>query len=197
MEPEKSPPMDHPNLQDALRRARDGDRDAFAKIYYAFSPRVLGLCRKLLRSPEEAEDARSEVFIRAQQGLNGYDTALPFSRWIMRIAGNHCVDRLRRKGLEKRIFRAESLEAEEAFSPGPSPLGRVLAREERRWLREAVDALPDRYRQPILLRFYCELDYDEIAESLGVNRSQVATLLFRGRQELRRSLEAKMEANIQ
>ena len=59
---------------------------------------------------------------------------------------------------------------------------------ERDTLRAAIEELPDRYRVPIVLRYYADLDYGEVAETLGVSRGQVATLLFRARQRLRQGL---------
>ena len=180
--------MDDAAVKGVLPRLREGDRSAAAELYRAFFPRVFGLCRKLLPSVEDARDAASETFVRAQRAMKTYDETLPFSRWILGIAGNLCVDHLRRRGVEQRIFRQETLEKEEVAAAGPSPLGEALAQEERQTLREALEELPQRYRLPLVLRYYNGSSYDEIARTLQLTRSHVATLLFRAKQELRRSL---------
>ncbi len=76
----------------------------------------------------------------------------------------------------------------EAASSEPSPLGAVLSTEERAQVRDAVARLPENYRVPLVLRYYGELSYDEIAQQLGLQRNYVAALLFRAKQELRRKL---------
>jgi RNA polymerase sigma factor (sigma-70 family) len=73
-------------------------------------------------------------------------------------------------------------------SPELSPLGAVLSTEERTQVRDAIARLPQNYRLPLVLRYYGELSYDEVAEQLGLRRNYVAALLFRAKQELRRKL---------
>ena len=74
-------------------------------------------------------------------------------------------------------------------SPGPSPLQVELDAELRRQILAAIDRLHERYRAPLVLRYYADLDYSAIAEALEVTRNQVATLLFRGKQKLREQLD--------
>jgi RNA polymerase sigma-70 factor (ECF subfamily) len=76
----------------------------------------------------------------------------------------------------------------EPASREPSPLGSVLSAEERTKVRDAIARLPENYRVPLVLRYYSELSYDEIAQQLGLKRDYVAALLFRAKQELRRKL---------
>lgn len=181
--------MDEATLQAALRQARAGEAEAFAALYKNYSRRVFGLCRHLLGSTEAAEDATNEVFLRAQRAMSSYDSALPFPRWLLSIASHYCVDQLRRRRLERRLFEPEVGEEQEPAGKQPSPLAAVLAGEDRAHVRAALDGLPERYRLPLVLRYYSELSYDQIAATLGLSRNQVATLLFRGKAELRRALE--------
>jgi RNA polymerase sigma-70 factor, ECF subfamily len=175
----------------AVERARRGDREGLAELYRAFGPRVLGLCRHLLGSSEAAEDARHDVFLRLPRAIDRYDPALPFDRWLLSVTSHHCLDVLRRRRLESRLFAGE---AEEADGPsigretGPSPLGAVLTDEGRGRVRDALHRLPERYRVPLILRYYGDLGYDEIASQVGVTRNHVAILIFRGKQSLRRLL---------
>ena len=175
----------------AVERARRGDREGLAELYQRFGPRVLGLCRHLLGSPEAAEDARSDVFSRLPQVIKRYDPALPFDRWLLSVTSHRCLDLLRRRRLESRLFAAELEEGEDrsiGSEPGPSPLGAVLTDEVRGRVRDALVRLPERYRVALALRYYGELSYDEIAGQLGVTRNHVAILIFRGKQALRRLL---------
>jgi RNA polymerase sigma-70 factor (ECF subfamily) len=160
----------------------------FSEIYQTHHRRVLGLCRYLLNSPDSAEDAAHEVFLRAQSKFDSYDRALPLSTWLMGIASHYCIDVLRRRGVETRLF-AVNLEAGfEPSSPGASPLSEVLAAERGGAVRRALAALPDKFRIPLTLAYYNELNYDEIGAVLDLKRSHVATLLFRGKQQMRRIL---------
>jgi RNA polymerase sigma-70 factor (ECF subfamily) len=76
----------------------------------------------------------------------------------------------------------------EAASSEPSPLGAVIGMEERVQVRDAIARLPENYRVPLVLRYYSELSYDEIAQQLDLERNYVAALIFRAKQELRRRL---------
>jgi RNA polymerase sigma-70 factor (ECF subfamily) len=73
-------------------------------------------------------------------------------------------------------------------SPELSPLSAVIETEERARVRDAIARLPDSYRVPLVLRYYSELSYEEIARQLQLQRNHVATLIFRAKQELRRKL---------
>jgi RNA polymerase sigma-70 factor (ECF subfamily) len=164
------------------------DQD-FADIYKTHYRRVFGLCRYLLNSFDAAEDATHEVFLRAQRRLVTYDPSLPFSSWVSGIATNHCIDLLRRRTTEKRIFEMDGSDtAEIAVSGSITPLGEVLAAERGHDVRNALSQLPEKYRVPLVLAYYNELSYDEIAETLGLGRNHVATLIFRGKQQLREKL---------
>jgi RNA polymerase sigma-70 factor (ECF subfamily) len=181
-------------LHDVLDRAQRGDGEAFGELYRRFSRRVFGLCLHLLGAREEAEDAAAEVFLRVRAALSRYDRSVPLGAWLTKIATNHCVDRLRRRRRETRLFASEPEEAVEARASDPSPLAEIMAEEERATLAAAVAALPDRYRVPLALRYYAEMTYDDIAERLGQSRQEVATTLFRAKQRLRRALAPATEA---
>ena len=182
--------MDATEVAEAVERARGGDRDGLADLYRTFGRRVLGLCRHLLGSPVAAEDARSEVFARLPRAIDHYDAALPFDRWLLSVTSHHCLDLLRRRRLEPRLFVSEAEEAAALATgdTGPSPLAALLAEEGQGRVRAALASLPDRYRIVLALRYYGDLGYEEIAAQLGLTRNHVAILIFRGKQALRRLL---------
>lgn len=186
--------MANESVEPVVRRAREGDADAFGELYHQFYPRVLGLCRHLLGSREAAEDATGEVFIRVQRAMKTFDSALPFPRWLLSIASHHCIDQLRRRRVEQRLFDPTEVETHDPASLSASPLQDLVAAERRDAVRSGVEALPERYRMPLVLRYYSEMSYDQIAGALGLNRNHVATLIFRAKQELRRVLERQASA---
>jgi RNA polymerase sigma-70 factor (ECF subfamily) len=171
-----------------LGRAATGDRAAFGDLYGVYAEDVGRLCRRLLGPGDEFEDARAEVFFRAQQALASYDAARPFRRWLLAIAAHHCLDRLRRRRVEGRLFSEAELSELELPAAAPSPLGLALVRERREQLLAALDALPERQRAPLVLRYFAELSYDAIAELLDVTVRDVGVLLFRAKLRLRETL---------
>ncbi len=144
----------------------------------------------MLDSREGAEDATSEVFLKLQRTIESYDGSIPFPRWLLRVAGNQCIDALRRRrrGLKVFVEVEDGAAVIEATSAEPSPLGAVISKEERVQVRDTIARLPENYRVPLVLRYYSELSYDEIAQQLGLERNYVAALIFRAKQELRRRL---------
>jgi|SRR5579863_1770157 len=181
--------MDEANLQMVISRAMNNDAEAFGELYQLFRARVFGLCRYLLGRQEEAEDATSEVFARLPNALKSYEASLPFPRWLLSVTSHHCVDKLRRRQLEQRLFEPGPVEALTLPVREASPLQQVISDESRDRVRKAIDGLAEQYRVPLALRYYSDLSYDEIAQQLGQSRANVATLIFRAKQQLRRALE--------
>ncbi|HSD30036.1 MAG TPA: sigma-70 family RNA polymerase sigma factor [Vicinamibacteria bacterium] len=177
-------------LSEVIARAERGEGEAFGEIYRRFSRRIFSLSLHLLGSREDAEDATSEVFLKVRGALGRYDHSVPFGAWAQSIAANHCLDRLRRRRREGRLFEPEP-EAAGPVSPTASPLAELMADEQRSALARALEALPERYRLPLVLRYHAEMSYVDIAERLGTTREQVGITLFRGKERLRRALSGE------
>jgi RNA polymerase sigma-70 factor (ECF subfamily) len=182
--------MEGLGLERVIERARGHDAEAVGEIYRRYVRHVFGLCRYILNSREGAEDATSEVFLRLQRSIENYDGSIPFPRWLLRVAGNQCIDALRRRQRRLKVFVEveDGAALVQAASSEPSPLGAVISTQERTQVRDTIARLPENYRVPLVLRYYGELSYDEIAQELGLERNHVAVLLFRAKQELRRRL---------
>ena len=180
--------MEGMDLERVIECARGHDGEALGEIYRRYVRRVFGLCRYMLDSRESAEDATSEVFLKLQRSMESYDGSIPFPRWLLRVAGNQCIDALRRRGRRLIVEVEDGAAVVEAASPEPSPLGAVISTEERAQVRDTIARLPENYRVPLVLRYYSELSYDEIGQQLGLQRNHVGALIFRAKQELRRKL---------
>ena len=182
--------MEGLDLESVLERAQGHDADALGEIHHRYVRRVFGLCRYMLDSRESAEDATSEVFLKLQRSIDSYDGSIPFPRWLLRVAGNQCIDLLRRRRRERQVIVEveEGAAVIEATSSEPSPLGNVIRMAERAQVQAAIGRLPENYRVPLVMRYYTELSYDEIGQQLGLQRNHVAALIFRAKQELRRKL---------
>lgn len=185
----KARQMEGRDLESVIERAQGHDPEALGEIHRRFVQRVFGLCRYMLDSRESAEDATSEVFLKLQRAIASYDSSIPFPRWLLRVTGNHCIDMLRRRQRGRQVIvEAEEATILEAPSSELSPLGAVLRTEETAQVRDAIAQLPLKFRVPLVLRYYSELSYDEIAQQLGLQKNHVGALIFRAKQELRRKL---------
>ena len=150
--------------------------------------RVFGLCLRLLGRTAQAEDAAQETFERAYRALERYDPAQPFVGWVLGIARNHCIDLLRRRRRGELRFGDEAEELAAAQSESAEGIDALVLNERSARVRAAIAALPERYRLPIVLAYYNESNYDEIAAALGISRNHVGVLLLRGKHALRRAL---------
>lgn len=168
----------------------------FKEAYTAHRLRVFNLCRYLLGSSDAAQDASQEVFLRAQERFSTYDASRPLSSWLAGIASHYCIDLLRRRTVEGRLFEADMMDDLQPAFPGPSPLGQLLSAERGAEVRDALAALPDQYRVPLVLAYYSELGYAEIGTLLGLGRNTVGTLIFRGKKLLRQHLSKERRRGL-
>ena len=178
--------MSELDLAREVERVRRGDAEAWGEVYRLAAPWVFRLCRRVLPTREDAEDATAEVFLKARLRLDQYDSARPLIPWLYRIAANHCWDRLRRRRNRR---EREWYESQMAASGEPGPESRLLAEESHQQIRQALGRLGDRARMVLVMRYFAELSYEDIAQELGVTPSFVGVLLLRARRELRQAIE--------
>jgi RNA polymerase sigma-70 factor, ECF subfamily len=154
-------------------------------LYREFQPLVFGVCYRFLGTHRDAEDATGEIFVRLPRALKTFDRRQPFSRWLSTVVGHYCLDILRRRHVERRIFQSSREAACEPVAHELSPLQELEAHERTATVRAAVAALPARYRTPLVLRYYQHLTYNEIANRLGLTLANVRSLIFRAKRQLR------------
>jgi len=165
----------------------------FEAEYRSCYGRVFGLCLRLLGGTVLAEDAAHDAFVRAYRALDRYDAAQPFAIWVLGIARNHCIDLLRRRRRGEVHFGDEAQALAAARSESSEGVEALVLNERSAHVRAAIAALPEKYRLPIVLAYYHESNYDEIAAALGISRNHVGVLLLRGKQALRRALAPSEE----
>lgn len=176
--------------KDLVARAREGDVDAFSDLVRRHHARVAGLCASLLDEPSEVDDAVQEVFLKAHRSLGSFKGDARFSTWLYRVAHNHCLD-LRRKAARRKTVSLDGLvEAEgEAVSRLFAEPARARDSEEDADLaRRLLAALPEGYREVLLLRETQGLSYEEIARALDCSLDAVKARLKRARRELQEKL---------
>lgn len=187
-------------LLDWVTAARDrGDQDAFAEIVYSFQDAVFNLCYRMLGDAPEAEDATQEAFIRAYNNLDRYDTERGFKTWLLSIASNHCIDRLRKRRLKMMSLDEPlpgnlqlSLSSEQA-----SPETLALRSERSEQIQMLLEQLPPDDRAGIVLKYWYDYSYAEIAEALDTTESAVKSRLFRARRTLAELLSGGDEEQVQ
>lgn len=182
-------------LLDWVVAARVGDQEAFAEIVYSFTDAVYNLCYRMLGDGAEAEDATQEAFLRAYNHLKSYDEARSFKTWLLSIASNHCIDRIRKRRM-KFISLDEPLPSGsplEIASHEPLPEEMTLRRERSAMVQSMLDELAPDYRAAVVLRYWYDYSYSEIADALNTTESAIKSRLFRARQMLAEQYESRAE----
>src|SRR5258707_7191614 len=173
---------------EVIARARAGDAEAWGDLYREFAPAIFRFCRRALPTREDAEDATMEVFMKIRDKLDQYDSTRPFTAWLYRVAANHCWDTLRRRKI-RQDKETDDVETVPLEHPDPNQLDRLIEKPSSEEVRKALDKLGSRARMALVMRYYSDMSYDEIADSLGVRRAFVGVVLLRARHELRQALE--------
>lgn len=184
--------MARPDPQDTadVRRVLAGDARAFEGLVARHGRRAYDVARRMLRDPHEAEDAVQHAFLNAFKALARFDTTRPFRHWILRITSNLCRNRLAARKVRGKLLPptgGEDVPPDPPTGPG-QPGGPQSAQGQRATLREAIEALPEKYRLAVVLRYLHELPLEEISRITEVPVATVKTHLHRGRAALRRLL---------
>ncbi len=164
-----------------VQRALAGDQQAFAGLVRAYQTPVYNLAYRMLGTAAEAEEAAQETFIRVYRRLNTYDSQHKLSSWVLAIASHYCVDRLRRRRMTL-LPLEEGQAPAQVEPPREAPEARLLAREREREIQSLLAELPADYRVVLILRYWQDLSYQEIAEALGTSESAIKARLHRARE---------------
>lgn len=160
------------------------DINAYKYLIDRYESKLLRYIQRILYIPkEDAEDILQEVFLKAYRNINGYDPKYKFSNWIYRIAHNEAVSFLRKKKIV-----TESNEDEEIFDTIPSDINiedEFVNELKRKEVKELLSKLDTKYREVLILRFFEEMEYNEIAEVLHISSGTVASLISRGKEKFK------------
>ncbi len=174
--------------REAITRAKAGDGEAWGELYREYAPAIFRFCRRALRAREDAEDATMEIFMKLRDKLGQYDQNRSFTAWLYKVSANHCWDMLRRRKI-RQDKETEDVDSVPLEHPDPSQLDRLIEQRTGEEVRKALDKLGGRARMALVMRYYSDMSYDEIADALGVRRAFVGVVLLRARHELRQALE--------
>jgi RNA polymerase sigma-70 factor (ECF subfamily) len=185
-----SSPLTEPEILTLVRQAQEGDAQAFSALYDHFFQQVYRYTAFRL-DREVAEDLVADIFLKVWEKLHTYEerAGVPFGAWLFRIARHEVIDAYR--------ARRETEEVPEEMSD-PDPMNRADDRVKRgellRIVRRAMDRLPRRYRDILLLSYMADLPHSEIAQTLKMREGAVRVLKFRALQKLESLLPPETRA---
>ncbi len=165
----------------ALPRAGlPAEADSFDTIVDAYQASVYNLCARMLWDSQEAEDAAQETFLRAYRHLPRYDPERRFGTWLLSIAAHHCIDRLRRR----RLVTVGVEEWWETPDPCPGPEAVYERRERQESVAQVLRVLGPLDRAAIVLRYWYDLSYEELAQALSLPINTVKSRIHRAKRRL-------------
>jgi RNA polymerase sigma factor (sigma-70 family) len=170
-----------------IAMARAGNPGAFEAIVDRYQGRLLGFCRQMLGSTEDAEDVLQEVFVNAYRAMLADEREINLRPWLYRIARNRCLN----------LLRKPTADAQESMDMVPtveaaSTAEKVHNREEFRQLLTDVGKLPETQRSALLLREMDAMSYEEIAQAMETSVPSVKSLLVRARISLAEASQARL-----
>jgi RNA polymerase sigma-70 factor (ECF subfamily) len=184
--------LTHPTIDRQIVDAvLTGDTEAFRMLVDRESPSVIGICRRILRDPDEADDVAQEAFIQAYRALGSFRGDGPFGAWVARIAARLATARVVAR---RDVVRLDSDDVHgwtAGLASGEDPERTVVAGEERQAILAAIAALPAGQRDAIALRFYGDLTLDEIAQATDSPLGTVKSRFHRGLGNLKESLRTR------
>jgi RNA polymerase sigma-70 factor (ECF subfamily) len=181
------------STQRLVQHSRAGDQSAFAELVEANQSAVFGTVLRLVNDREVAADVSNRAFFKAYEHLASFDASRPLRAWLLRIAANEALNELRtrRRDATHTVRGVEAESALEQVSGDPDP-GEIVSRRERgAAIRDAVNRLPESQRETVVLRYFADLAYADIAALTQQSVNNVGVTLLRARERLRRDLETR------
>jgi len=177
--------------------AKSGDAAAFEELVNRYERKIFRLTMNITRNREDAEDAMQDAFMKAYSHLNNFQEDSRFYTWLVRIAANEALMRLRKRrpnqfSLDEPVEGEDDLMPREIQDWGPSPEQRFAQSEMHKILDQVIDQLDPGFRTVFVLRDIEELSTEETAAALGISVPAVKSRLLRARLKLRQKLDRYM-----
>ncbi len=180
--------------QELVARAREGDAAAYNELIGRYERKIFRLAKHITQNDEDAEDVLQETFLKAYEHLPGFQGQSKFYTWLVRIAVNESLMKLRKRKsdrtvpLDEPVDTGEDTVAREIAVWEENPEDRYSREEMAQILDEAVQSLKPAFRTVFVLRDIEELSTEETAETLGISIPAVKSRLLRARLQLREKL---------
>ena len=172
-----------------IKRATEGDNEAFESLMSAYERKVYALCLRMMGNRQDGEDAAQEAMVRIWQKLPQYRGEAAFSTWVYRVTASACSDAIRKRSLRAQpsleAMRAEGFEPQDG---APTPQQALESAERREAMRRAIAGVPEQMRSVFLLRDVHGLSVEETARVLHVSSGTVKSRLSRAREKIAAAL---------
>jgi RNA polymerase sigma-70 factor (ECF subfamily) len=165
-----------------LEDARNGDSQAFSRIVDMYAKPVYNLCFRMLGNPQDAEDAAQETFLRAFRFLGRYDPHRKFATWLLSIAANYCIDQYRR--VRPAQVSLDETAQDDLRDKKAGPEKRAVQRETQDEVQLMLRGLAPKDRAAIILYYWYDYSYAEIARELSLSEVALKARLHRARRGL-------------
>jgi len=172
-------------IDEILRQSIPGDPLLYEGLMLEYYNFIFRLTSSILGDPCEAEDATQETFIKATTHLGDYQSGTNIKSWLARIAINICRDKLRKLKMRKRLQDGLKLLSWQTVQGSPTTEETVIGNERKKIIQSVIEALDEKHRLPILLRYGQGMAISEIAEVLVVNEGTVYSRLHYAHLKLR------------
>ncbi len=180
-----------------VEKALQGDQQAYSRLMSRYRDAIYYILLKMVNNPTDAEDLTIEAFGKAFRNLNQYTPTFAFSTWLFKIATNNCIDFIRKRRTLTISIDQDSAD-KDTLSPtiqeeSPDPEEQMIKNQKAKLMRDVVNQLKPRYKDLIILRYFKEYSYEEIANELDLPLGTVKAQLFRAK-ELLYSIMKKKES---
>jgi RNA polymerase sigma factor (sigma-70 family) len=180
-----------------IRKAVKGDQEAFRRLMDKYQPAIHHVISRMINDRTEVIDLTQETFVKAFSSLKSFNHMYAFSTWIYKIASNTCIDHLRKKKLQTfSIDQQTGSDGDDYSYELPDATYRadkeIITNQRSQLVIRAIDSLPQKYREVIVLRHLEEKNYDEIADILDLPLGTVKAHIFRGRELLYKQLRKRI-----
>jgi RNA polymerase sigma-70 factor, ECF subfamily len=177
-----------------MLQVKAGDIKAFEQLVELHQNAIIGTVTRMIGSVDDAHDIAQQVFVRVWKSAPRYEPTAKFTTWLYTITRNLVFNETRRRSRRREVsLEPESEDDQPRQFAAPASSGPDLQAQQEeleRALDQAIAALPEEQRLAVVLRRHQELPYEQLCDILGMSLPAVKSLLFRARNELRRSLEA-------
>lgn len=175
-----------------VKKAISGDQEAFRILMNKYQKPLYYHIVKMVKNHEQIEDIIQESFVKAFSNLDSYNTNYAFSTWLYRITTNHTIDYLRKRKLQTTSInepvRAKDGEMQFQIVGNAETDRKIIRKERKKIVSDAIQNLPEKYREVIQMRHLEEMSYQEISEELDLPLGTVKAHIFRAREMLYKAL---------
>jgi len=174
-----------------VRRTREGDPEAFARLVGRHQNTVYNVAYRFMRDPGRAEDMTQEAFLKAFRLIKGFRGQCAFSTWLYRVTCSVCLTELKRRKRRREVPLSAMGQAQPACSPAPEKA------DDAERIRRCVAKLPDKYATAVTLYYLQGISYEETAAIMRIPLGTLKTWMHRARKRLKKVVEQELELGEQ